>query len=380
MFIKKYLQKNKLSNLAIAIALTSLALGTNLLNYLANESSMSHVFSFAVIACHVFLIKKYIDYPGVKILVLIGITLGLLVLIRPVNAMVVLSYPFLMNGNFLWLKEKNSMIHIAIAGLVALLVVSIQLVIWRIETGSFFVFGYKNEGFYFNELPHIFDYLFSFKRGAFIYSPVLLFSLMGLLFLWKQNKKEFLWLLFFLILVLYVHASWWSWYYGDGFGARALIDFYVFFALLIAFAFNELKNRYLKVVAIVMSMLSIGLHQVFFYQYYYSIIHADSMDFEKFAYVFLKTDKRYAGIFKCNPDDFYHPYGIQVVDSVYVDFSKNGDRMNRFLYDKKNIVQKGYNLSNDQYQPQVIFTTDSSWFNKIRFVEFYIDYLEPHSK
>jgi hypothetical protein len=377
LFVKKYLQKNNLSNGAIAIGIAALSLGTNLLNYMTHESSMSHVYSFAMISCHVFLIKKHVDLPSFRTSMLLGLTLGLLVLIRPVNGIIIFAYPFLNGGNLSDWKKKIRMNHILTMGMLTFLVISIQLIIWKIGTGNFFVFGYKNEGFYFNKPPHIFDYLFSFKRGAFIYSPVLFFSVIGLVFLWKKNAKEFLTLLCFLVFVLYIHASWWSWYYGDGFGARPLVDFYVFFGLLIALAFDALKNIYLKITAIILFIISIGLHQVFFYQYYYWIIHPDSMNYEKFKHVFLETDKKYLGIFNCDPDDFYQPHGIRVIDSALVNFSDKLDKSNRFMYDQKSVYQNNYNLSNDQYLPQIVFMTDSTWINKQFFAELYIEYAEP---
>jgi hypothetical protein len=376
-FTKKFLQQFNLSNMAIAGSLTALALGTNLLNYTINENSMSHVFSFAIIAAHAFLIKKYNAISSLKGNVLMGITLGLVILIRPVNAIIVLAYPFLWDKNLLLFFTKDVIRKLITVGLFAFCVAFIQLIVWKIETGHFLVYSYKNEGFYFNKPPHFFDYLFGFRRGAFIYSPILFFALVGLVFLFKKNVKQFLSLFLFLIVLIYIHSSWWSWYYGDGFGERPLVDFYVFFALLIAFAFDGIKNFTLKIAAFVLLLAAIGLHQLFFYQYYYYIIHPESMNFEKFKYVFFKTDEKYRLAFKCGPEDFYYPKGIHTVDSATVDFTKNDTQQSRFMFDKNNKQADGYNLKRDNYQPQIIFTTDSTWFNKARFAEFCVDYTEP---
>jgi hypothetical protein len=375
-FTKKFLQQYNISNIAITFGLISLALGTNLLNYTINENSMSHIFSFAIIAWHAFTIKKYSNIYSIKGNVLMGITLGLLILIRPVNAIIVLAYPFLWNKDLLSFFKKDTIRKLITIAFCAFCVAFVQLIVWKIETGHFLVYSYKNEGFYFNKPPHFFEYLFGFRRGAFIYSPILFFTLVGLFFLWKRNLKEFLALFLFLILLIYIHASWWSWYYGDGFGERPLVDFYVFFALLIAIAFNDIKNFILKISSFILLFAAVGLHQLFFYQYYYYIIHPESMNLEKFKYIFFKTDEKYRLAFKCGPEDFYYPKGIHVVDSAKIDFTKN-DQQSRFMYDKNNKQLDGYNLKKDNYQPQIIFTTDTTWFNKARFVEFYIDYTEP---
>ena len=377
-FTKKFLQQFNLSNFAIVGSLLLLALGTNLLNYTINENSMSHVFSYALIALHAFVVKKYNNTSSLKNIVLMGISLGLLILIRPINAIIVLAYPFLWDKNILSFFTKEIIQKLITIALFALLILSLQFIIWKIETGYFLVFSYKNEGFYFNKPPHFFEYLFGFRRGAFIYSPVLFFSLVGLFFLFKKNTKEFLTLVLFLTVVVYIHASWWSWYYGDGLGERPLVDFYVFFALLLAIALDEIKNFALKLSAYILLIVAIGLHQVFFYQYYYYIIHPESMNFEKFKYIFLKTDEKYRLAFKCGPEDFYYPKGIHTVDSATVDFTKD-IQQTRFMFDKNSQQPEGYNIKKDNYQPQIIFTTDSTWFNKPRFAEFYMDYTVPNN-
>ena len=375
-YVKKFLQKYALSNLAIALGLTAIALGTNMLNYMIHEISMSHIFSFAMIAWHVFMVKKYVDAPAVKTSFLIGLTLGLIILIRPVNGMIIFSYPFLMSGNFIHLKKKKTIVHLLIMVGFALSVISIQLIIWKIQTGNFLVYSYKNEGFYFNN-PQIYNYLFSFKRGAFIYSPVLFFSFISIFALCKRSIKECILIILFLLFVIYIHSSWWSWYYGDGFGERPLVDFYIFFAFLIAIFFNGLSKLYLRISAITLFAAAVIFHLVFFYQYYYGILHPDSMNFEKFKYVFLKTDKKYANLFKCNPDDFYHPKGIRIVDSVYINFTERPVAQSRFAFDQNKLSEKGYKLSNEQNSIGILFITDSNSINKTRFVEFYSEYLEP---
>ncbi len=376
-FTKKLLQQYLFSGLSIILSLLALVLGTNLLNYTVNESSMSHVFSFATVAMHVYLAKKYFAVSSVKLAALIGITLGLIILIRPVNGIIIFSYPFLAGGNSLFAYLKNNLKYFIWAGIFAGIVLCIQLIIWKMGTGNFLLNAYKSEGFYFNKPPHILDYLFSFKRGAFIYSPVLLFSLVGLFALRKQ-KQLLIWMILFLSALLYIHASWWSWYYGDGFGERPLVDFYAFFALLLAFVFDRIQIKYLKISLLAVFSLFILLHQIFFFQYLKNIIHPDSMNFEKFSYVFLKTSDKYRNLFNCEPEDFYHPKGITVLDSVYAPLNKEGfTATKKFNYTPGNINTEGfYDVSNEEYSLSVEIITDSSSLFKLRYTEISFDYKE----
>lgn len=371
---KKILQRYQLSGTAIALSLFAIVLGTNMLNYVVNESSMSHVFSFFTIALHVYLVQLFFEKPGIKLAVLAGITLGLIILLRPINGMLVFSYPFLAGSNNFFVIVKNKFKLFLLAGVLGLAIMFIQLVLWKLEIGQFLVYGYKNEGFYFKQLPLIIDYLFSFKRGAFIYSPVLFLCFPGFL---GMKKKESLWLFFFLLLVVYVHASWWSWYYGDGLGERPLIDFYIFFIILLAHTFDSLKKKTVRYVFMGLLFVTVGLHQVFFFQYVKGIIHAYSMDFEKFSYVFLKTSDKYRNLFKCDTEDFYHPNGVLYSDSIANPLTDTSIVTPGLYYDKHSIEHGKYMVTKSNYPLTWIICTDSSWLFKMRYAEISFDFMQP---
>jgi hypothetical protein len=98
----------------------------------------------------------------------------MIVLIRPVNAMVIFGIPFVL-GNF---REAGSFIRkivdkpaiTILASGFFILILAIQLILWNYQTGSFFIWPYKGEGFDFLN-PHIYGVLFSFRKGLFIYTP-----------------------------------------------------------------------------------------------------------------------------------------------------------------------------------------------------------------
>lgn len=373
---KKVMRWYGLSNRAIAISLLAITLGTNMLNYVVYESAMSHVFSFFTIALNIYTARRFFDSPSLKVILLGGVTLGLIILIRPINGMIVCAYPFLAGDKNFFAIVKNNLRYFLLAGVVACGVIFIQLILWKLEIGSFLVYGYKNEGFYFNQTPPMTDYLFSFKRGAFIYSPVLFLSFLGL---WKMRRQRAaaLWLLLFLLLVVYLHASWWSWYYGDGFGERPLIDFYVFFALMLGYAFED-GRRLLRIGSLALLGLLILLHQVFFFQYVKGIIHPYSMDYDKFKYVFLKTSDSYKNLFKCETEDFYHPHGVVVVDSINCPLTDTLSIPQKLFVNKTKIQPYlGLDMNNDPYPCTYLFTIDKSWLFKARYAEVSFDFIQP---
>lgn len=373
---KKVMQRHALSGRSIALSLVALTFGTNILNYVVFESSMSHVYSFFTIALNVYLAKRFFESPSLKVILLGGLTLGLIILIRPINGIIVFAYPFLAGDKNFFAIVKEKFKYFLLAGTAACAVIFVQLILWKLEIGNFLVYGYKNEGFYFNQVAPVFDYLLSFKRGAFIYSPILLLSLIGFL---RMPRREALWLFIFLFLVVYVHASWWSWYYGDGFGERPLIDFYIFFALLLAFFFEMLGKTVVRIAGLAALIVLVALHQVFFFQYIRGIIHPYSMNYEKFKFVFLKTSERYRNLFKCETEDFYHPHGVFASDSVFASLIDTNENVsNKLTYSKNKIRQGAYmDISNDIYPVTYAVKTDTSWLFKARYAEMEFDYMQP---
>ena len=93
-YLRKLLLKY-FSDFVTAIVLIILPLTTNMLWYIAVESGMSHVFSFALITVFVYLFDRWYEQPTFKDTFLIGMLAGLIALIRPTNILILLLF-------FLW--------------------------------------------------------------------------------------------------------------------------------------------------------------------------------------------------------------------------------------------------------------------------------------
>jgi len=145
--------------------------------------------------------------------------------------------------------------------------------------------------------PHFFDILFSFQKGLFVYTPVLLLALFSLIWLVYRRKyyMALTWLAFFLILT-YILSSWHSWYFGASYGLRAYIDFYTIFFIPVAIFFNE-TTKPVKATVITISLLTIPLNVIQAYQYKEYILHWTYMDKDKYMKSFLKTNYRFKGLF-----------------------------------------------------------------------------------
>lgn len=191
---------------------------------------------------------------------------------------------------------KSNKIAFLTAILLFVLVGSAQLFMNYAEVGHFFIWAYGEERFIFSD-PQIFNVLFSYRKGLFVYAPLILIAIAGVLKLYKENRFQAGVAFLFLAISIYVISSWECWWYGGSLGQRSFIDYYGVFALLLLIFYNWIsKKTILKYTFLVITPLLIVYSCVLSYQYGHYILHWDYMTKERFWYVFMKTDKQYTGV------------------------------------------------------------------------------------
>lgn len=288
-FLNKFLIK-KFSLITSGASILIIFLGTNLFYYSSTEAAMSHVYSFSLISMFIYFFDKWYEHATVRKSVLLGLILGLIVLIRPVNLLIVLFPLFYGVRNLDTLKQNLSLYFqenvkylLVVIGL-AIFISIPQLLYWKIITGFWFFNSYVGERFYFDN-PHVTDLLFSFRKGWLLYTPIMVFSLIGFVSLYKKNKELF-WGTFSLIIVfVYIYSCWWSWWYGGSFGQRVIIDIYPFLSIplsaLIHLVITQKKRMYAFFFSICLIVL-IGHNLFETIQYRRGSIHYDSMTRESY--------------------------------------------------------------------------------------------------
>lgn len=280
------------------IALISITLATPLLFYTIYNPDFSHIYSFAFITLFVKYAIVFFIRPSSKSLMLLSLLLGMIALIRPVNLIIVGILPFMAaNLNDLTFKIQYVLRNYLslIAGIaIFTAIICIQLIIYYFQTGNFLVYSYGDAGFNFLN-PEFLNFLFSFRKGAFLYTPLLFISLAGFIFLFRHNKYKFLTLFLFLVFVIYILSSWSVWTYGMTYGQRPLIEYYFVFALLIGYFVQFPANKTVKVAAISLVFLTIPHNLMQMSQHRHYILHWDEMDKEKYLKVFFRTDPVYYG-------------------------------------------------------------------------------------
>lgn len=282
-----------------------IAFGTNLYYYTVVEPTMSHAYSFAAIAAFLFFSKSIFENQKSSYIIPAFIALGLIIIIRPFNIMILLALPFLA-GNLEKLKSGfmfliKHYVYTLTAAFIAFLIVSLQFLIWHKQTGHFIVYSYTYERFYFDR-PNIINVLFSYRKGLFIFTPLCFLSLIGFKHLFKTNKFASISLFLFLSILVYIMSSWHQWFYGASFGFRPMIDFFSLFAILFLFSFQMLRKPILRFSLILLAIFALYVNQVQAYQYRTFILHWDKMSKFKYWKVFLKTEKEWFGYVWDNPE------------------------------------------------------------------------------
>lgn len=271
--------------------------GTNLLYYSSVESAMSHAYTFSLFSGFLYYVIAYFKKPNKKYSIYLGLFFGLMLLIRPINILLIVVL-FLFDIRSIGdIKERviffiKNYSHIILFSVISFAVLLPQLLYWKYVTGNFLFFSYINERFYFDN-PHIINCLIGFRKGWFIYTPILFFAFIGLFFIKKQASRVFKNTLIILIpLYFYIVSSWWCWWYGGSFGLRPMIDIYPLMCISIAALLMQLEQIKKQTRQIVFTglLFLVLLNLVQTYQYKRFVIHYDSMTAKAYLNAFGKIE------------------------------------------------------------------------------------------
>lgn len=313
-YVFKSLEVLAFNNTSKVIAVFSILFGTNLHFYTLYAPSFSHVYSFMVNSAIIYYALLLFRNGKNKYLPLISFLIGLAFIIRPTNILIIIIFPFLMKHDISYKIAFNKLFKSKKTLILSLFMGAIPLLLHYINTyymfGSFTSYTYGNEGFSNWKNPQIHNMLFSYKKGLFIYSPVLIFSVIGF-FLTSKNKFSLrrirLGAILLLLIFTYISSSWWNWWYGGGLGMRIYIEYLFFFALGFSLLFNHSKKA-LKLFMLLPIFFGVFIYQTYSYQYNNHILHYDQMNKALFWKLFLKTDKRF---------EYYSYQNFETIPSDY---------------------------------------------------------------
>jgi len=282
LLLMRRLLRKYFPDVVTAIVILATVVSTNLLWYVTGEAAMSHIYSFFSITAFLFLIDRWTERPNLRDTILIGLVAGLIALIRPTNALVGMLLILWKVGNCLELKERFRLLLkrwpliLTMIGVAAAMWLP-QLYYWKIISGHWFYNSYPTNTFFW-ENPQFFNVLFSWRKGWLIYTPVMVFTLIGIGLLYRVRQQFFWSLLVYFLASLYVISSWWSWWYGGGLSIRPLVDSYGIFAFgmaaFLTWAFRQ--RRWLMIAVMIPFVFTLwnGAHNNA--RYFNNSIHYDS--------------------------------------------------------------------------------------------------------
>ncbi|QQR88091.1 MAG: hypothetical protein IPJ76_07730 [Flavobacteriales bacterium] len=269
-----------------AWVVASLAGGTQLLQYTSMHPGWSHAYSFFAVAAFLLSVQRLQRRYTVGRVVLTGACLGLIILLRPSNALVALALPIVL-GKDTWsfVKMLFARLQLFAASFLALLaMLSVQALLWHAQTGNWFEWSYRNEGFHWHD-THTFHVLFGFRKGLFLYAPVLLVALIANVHLLRKDRIRGISSLVYWGLVSFVIGAWWIWYYAGTFGHRVFIDHYPVFAIAWGLMLNDLKRQWLSVGTRVFMVLACAYHLWWAHKFNSYQLDDRGMDREKYRWV-----------------------------------------------------------------------------------------------
>lgn len=287
------------SDVVSAITLFSIGLGTNYFFHSAlhGQGAMSHNILFSLYAIVIYLTIQWHQNFGAKHATLLGICIGITVLSRA-SEIVIILIPLLYSvSNIKSLKEKVRLLlkyksQVIILGLIVAAFGAVQFVYWKYATGKFIVNPYgagnPGEGFEFGS-PYFLEVLFSFRKGWFVYTPLMLFAMFGIWQLYKNDIHSFVAITTYFILNLYIVSSWSCWWYGSCLGNRALIPSYAVLSIPLGFAIQKLLKSDIKFLYVLLISLFISLNLFQSWQMYKGILDSTNVSRKFYFSTFLQT-------------------------------------------------------------------------------------------
>lgn len=276
----------------VAAALCAIAFGTNLWCYATVEAGMSHAYQFFLFALVLEATDRWHRRATMVTAIVVGAAVGWTIAVRPVDGLVALV-PICWNlwpvgmARLKWDLVRSHWSHVAVGVLAVVVMLVPQLAYWKYTTGNFLHYSYGGEAIHLSE-PHVIEGLFSFRKGWFVYSPLVLIGIAGLWLMLRDVRWKAIAIasLACLLPLVYVVFCWWQWWYGGGFGSRPLVPALVLLALPMAVVAEHLfLRKWTSILAVLVVYLGLSLNLFQTRQYVQTLIHWSDMDFRRYVTV-----------------------------------------------------------------------------------------------
>jgi len=297
LFIVKLLRKFFTDKLTAILSILFM-FGTNTVHHLiAKDLETVNVLFMLCAAVFYFTIKWHESFKR-KFLIAIGVCIALMTLVKPSEILIGLLPVFYGVWNWRLLKQKllliwNKKTDFLITISVGLVILLPQMVYWMIKVGKPIHDSYYNPGVGIDWWsPHTLDVLFSYRKGWLVYTPLMIFALIGFYFWRIKDKASFSGGIIYFSVSFYIMSCWTEWWYGSSFSCRPVITLYpiLFIALGAFLEFIWDKKGKMLYALVPVFIFFIYLNQFQWWQFKNYILHDYSMSKEYYWKTFLKRN------------------------------------------------------------------------------------------
>lgn len=303
---------------------------TNLLFYSSIQAGITHNYVFFALLIALYYGDQWKHSWSWKDFAFSCMGAGLAALIRPTEILIA-AIPFGIllqvfrsspSLSMFWQQHKSALISGLIGFALFLLPIFIY---WKFATGNWIAYTYEQEGFYFDRPWQIWLGLFGFRKGWFIYTPILFLAAWGLFFMVKDVRFRHIRsaLVWYMPINLYIVLSWYGWWYGGCFGLRALVPSLGLMAIPLAYLFDKFEKTKIQALGIqIIALFFVFLNIFQSFQYQRQILHMDSMTWRAYFYIF--------GKWSLSENEKAHRNSL--LD--YADYSERGKKLSEYFSDE----------------------------------------------
>ncbi|MDX1653103.1 MAG: glycosyltransferase family 39 protein [Brumimicrobium sp.] len=255
------------SPLTIGFTLLFLGFTSNLIQYSSIDGAMSHSFIFPLYALVLYLTMRWHKNPKRITALLLGAVIGLAVISRPTE-IIMIFIPLLWNfSNKEERKKKWQLVHhnrshVILALVGGLLAMAPQFIYWKYTTGGW-IFNVGSKWYFLNPW---FRVLVGPEKGWFLYTPVAILMVLGLFFM--KRKPFSVSATVFIVLNIWIIIAWSDWTYGASYSTRPLVHSYPVFALPLAALLSRCMDsvqRKSMVVIVLLMFTALNCYQLSLY-------------------------------------------------------------------------------------------------------------------
>lgn len=284
-FVARLLRRH-FADKVVAIVLIVLLFGTNAYAIIVAPPLSAQGTLFFLIPLFMVLVDRYFRNKNRKDIFIGGFVFGLICLSRPTDFITIipaLLWPATIPGLTLkteWLGLLRRIKHLLLFIVPVAFCAMIQFSYWKYAGGSWIIdsYGSAAEGLDFLS-PHTIPFLFSFKSGWLLYTPIMALVLIYLVVRSIQKQPLMTVVLIYSVIFIYIASSWTNWWYGGGFSQRAMVQAYALLSIplagLIDYAFFKRGKLFVPTAILIIGFTGLSIWQT--YQYKKGVLNGDTV-------------------------------------------------------------------------------------------------------